>query len=175
MAGPVLSPTDLAAALRRLEDARAWTRELRRGYRKVGTKAAGWARAEMRGHELAQVRRAARAVRGSSTSTSARISVGGRSVPGALAAVWGTKGPTGWYAGWRNGQMDERRRFGYRGAARARPNQPAWVGNSWQMATRGQGPRGLNDALADNQGELLDMFAAEAESVMGRAFGGRAR
>lgn len=171
----VVTPAQLAEALRELEDGKTWTRELRRGYRRVGTVAAGWARAEMRGHESRQVQRAARAVRGSSTSTSARINVGGRAVPGALAATWGTKGPSGWYAGWRNGEMDERRRFGYSAAARARSNNPPWVGNTWRVATKGEGPRGINDALADNTDKLLDLFAEEAETVLGKALGGRAK
>lgn len=169
MAGPSMSPAQFARELRQLENGQRFTADLRKSYRRIGTKAAGWARDEMRSSGDRQLARSAGAVRGSASAASARISVGGASVPGALAAVWGTKGPTGWYAGWYKGQIDPERRVGFmRGVIS--PNNPRWIGNTWTVATRGQGPRGINDALADHQPEIQAEVVTEMDRMMARAF-----
>lgn len=161
-----LSPDRLAAAVRTLENPKAWTNELRKRYRKVGTKYAGRARNRMRSGP-AWLGRAAGAVRGGATATAATIKTGGRSVPGAAAAIYGTKGPTGWLGGWRNGVIEPNRRAGF---AEYR-NQPPWVRADWTVATKGEGPRGINDQLADDVDDIREDFAEAAFEMFSRAFG----
>lgn len=170
MPAPAYTPTELAAALRKLDNASAWTRKLRKRYRKVGTLAARWARQELRsggGGRDGSPRRlaaAAGAIRGSSTATAATVSAGGRAVPHALATIWGTKGPTGWAAGWYRGEVAPARRAGF--AAAGVMNNPRWVGANWTVATRGTGPRGINDALAKHEDDLAEEFlSAVVESI----------
>jgi hypothetical protein len=154
VAAGAVSPQKFAADLRELSDGKYWTKELRKSYRRIGTKAAGYSRDEMRKGDR-QLARAAGATRGSSTTLTARVSVGGASVPGALAAVWGTKGRTGWFAAprYRTGR-----------------NNPPWIGNNWTVATKGQGPRGINDALADHIDDLRDEVAVEVDRIAAKAF-----
>lgn len=173
MAVGAVSPQQFAAELRELSNGQYWTRELRRSYRRIGTKAAGYSRDAMRSSGDRQVARAAQATRGSATTLSARVSVGGRAVPGAVAAVWGHRGPTGWYAGWRNGAVDEARRRGYARTAVYKSNNPFWIGNNWTVAVKGQGPRGINDALADHIDDLRDEVAVEVDRMAARAFPNR--
>lgn len=52
--------------------------------------------------------------------------------PAALVAFWGAKKRTGWNAG--HG---------------GKPQHPKWVGNTWGVGVKGQGPYALNDAIAD--------------------------
>lgn len=178
MAVGAVSPAKFAADLRELSNGQYWTKELRRSYRRIGTKAAGYSRDAMRSGNLRgggnrQVARAARATRGSATSLSARVSVGGQAVPGAVAAVWGHRGPTGWYGGWRNGAVDEQRRRGYARTAVFRPNNPFWIGNNWTVGVKGQGPRGINEALADHIDDLRGEVAVEVDRIAARAFPNR--
>lgn len=173
MAGPTYTPTELAAALRQLDNAREWTRKLRKRYRQVGTLAAKWARAELRsggGGRDGSPRRlaaAAGAIRGGSTATAATVSAGGRSVPHALATIWGTKGPTGWAGGWYRGTVEPARRAGF--AATGVLNNPRWVGSNWTVATRGSGPRGINDALAKHEDDLADQFLTAVVDTIAEA------
>lgn len=177
MADATRTPQQLAADLRGLANGKQWRSALTKAYRPIGTKAAQWARAEMRSGD-AQLARASRVIRGSASQTGARINVGGAREPGALAFVWGTKGPTGWYAGWYtppgHGPGDQRkdraRAHGYRWAARRNPNNPRWVGNTWTIGRMGEGPRGLNDALAKNQPQIVDEVTKVIDSFSARAF-----
>jgi len=164
-----MTPTEFAAALRKLDNPRHWTNALRKEYRKVGTAAARWSRDEMRGgsRSNARVARAAPAVRGGATATGATVSVGGKAVGGSLAAVWGTKRHTGWYGGWENGAINPAKAAGFAGGP---PNNLPWVGNDWTVATKGSGPRGVNDALAKHQPQIEGMFLDAAMEFMGRAF-----
>lgn len=171
--GPGVTPAEFAAALRKLDEPKAWTNELRRGYRKVGTKTASWTRAEMRSGSRgggARLARAAGAVRGGATATAATVSVGGKSVPGAVAAVWGTKREhTGWAAGWYRGEINPNRAAGFAGTRR---NTLPWVGANWQPGVAGSGPRGLNDAIAKHEPEIVTEFEDAMWRTMSRAFPG---
>lgn len=151
-----LSPEEVVRGFELLADPKAWRKEARKTYRKVGTVAAKYARAAMREGD-AQLAGSARAVRGTSNTTSASLGVSNRVVPYALAATWGTKGRTGWYAAER-----------FDGG---RPNNPPWVGASWTVATAGEGPRGINDALAAHEDELVQLFADQVLDLATRAFG----
>jgi hypothetical protein len=173
-----MTPTEFAAALRKLDNPREWTNALRKEYRKVGTLAAKWARAEMRSGTRggARVARVAAGVRGSSTATGATVSVGGKNPPGTLAAVWGTKKEhTGWLGGWMGpgkgasgpSHINPNKAAGYADAPR---NTLPWVGANWTVATAGTGPRGVNDALAKHEPELVQEFEDAAFAFMGRAF-----
>ncbi len=162
-----LTPQELTRALQLLARDDSWKKELRKLYAKLGRKGAAWARAELKG-QPAQIARAAAAVRGGSSSTQARVGASSKAVPNALAAIWGTKGGTGWAGGWYDKQYVPSRAAAY--AAAGTRNNPPWVGNDWTVATRGQGPRGINSALADHQDELVDMFADAALDVVTRAF-----
>jgi len=165
-----MTPTELEAALRKLGSPEFTTKALRKEYRKVGTKAAGLARSEMRAGARggARVARAAPAVRGSATARGATLSMGGKAVPGALAAIWGTKKThTGWAGGWENGAINPAKAAGMAGSKR---NTLEWIGDGWTVATAGQGPRGVNDALAKHQPQIEGMFLDAAMEFMGRAF-----
>jgi hypothetical protein len=67
----------------------------------------------------------------------------------------GTKGRTGWFAAprYRTGR-----------------NNPPWIGNNWTVATKGQGPRGINDALADHIDDLRGEVAVEVDRMAAKAF-----
>ena len=169
MAGP-LTPTQLAEELRALADPKGWERELRKTYRKVGTKAAGFARAEMRSGGDRQLAAAARAVRGASTLTAATLAVtASKSVPFALVAVYGKAGRTGWneYSYSAAGV-----RLGPRAYRNGKRQHPAWITNQWTVATPGQGPRGINTALSVHLPELVEDFAVASSDFIGRALPG---
>lgn len=156
-AGRPLSAEEVARGFELLANPNEWRKEARRTYRRVGTQAARWAREEMRSSGDRQLAGAARGVRGNATPTEASVGVQRSSkVPYALAATWGTKGHTGWYAARR-----------YDGGP---PNNPPWIGNTWPIAVRGQGPRGLNDALATHLDDLGALFALEVSGLAARAF-----
>ena len=95
-----MTPTEFAAALRKLDNPREWTNALRKEYRKVGT-------------------------------------------------------------------LAPNRAAGYADAPR---NTLPWVGANWTVSTAGTGPRGVNDALAKHEPELVQEFEDAAFAFMGRAF-----
>lgn len=173
-----MTPTEFEAAVRKLANPSFTTKELRKAYRPVGTKAARFARAEMRSGSRggARVARAAPAVRGSATARGATLSMGGKNPPGALAAIYGTKKEhTGWLGGWVGpgkgasgpSYINPNKAAGYADAPR---NTLPWVGSSWTVATAGSGPRGVNDALARHQDELVQEFGDVMFAAMGRVF-----
>jgi hypothetical protein len=179
MAGE-MTPAQLVAELRPLANGQELTKEVRRALSRIGGRAANDARAEMRASGDRQLARAADTVRGSATNTAARVRVGGRAVPFALAAVWGKKGPTGWYAGWytpttkhgTKGQkrLDPQRRRGFARAAMLYPNNPRWIGQDWTVADPSGGPRGLNRALNRNQRVYQGEIVTELDRITARAF-----
>ena len=160
MAGSALSPAQMAEALRRLGREQEWRKDLRRAYRPIANLGANLSRKNMRGSGDRQLMRAASGVRANATSSAANVRVSGR-VPtsttpmSALAPVFGTRGRTGWFA---------------RPQYRSGRNNPPWIGNNWTPGVRGQGPRGINDALADGQERILDEFEKSALETLGRAF-----
>ncbi len=155
-----MSPQMMAQALRRLSTDPEWQKEIRKAYRPVANLGADLSRKNMRGSGDRQLVRAAAGVRANATQRAANVRVGGR-VPtsttpmSALAPVFGTRGRTGWFAAPR-----------YRTGA----NNPPWIGNNWDPGVRGQGPRGINDALADGTEQILDEFEKAAWATLARAF-----
>lgn len=106
-------------------------KELRKSHKGVAKKAQGWTRAAAAAGSPQQ-RRAANAIKASSTSTAARLDIKpGARTAGALGTFYGAK---------------RYRQF------------PAWVGASWRPATRGEGPYAINDALAKHEGDILTEF-----------------
>lgn len=157
-----LTPEQMVKALGMLAADAEWKRELRTTYREVAKVGAGLGRAGMRSSGKRQLIAAARGVRGASNSTAGYVRVSGR-VPtsttpmSALAPVFGTKGPTGWLANARHAGTTAR-------------NNPSWIGASWRVAVRGEGPRGINDALAAGTDQMVAEFEKGALKLIDRAF-----
>lgn len=171
MAPPrALTPEQLASALGRLGESKRWRDELRKANRPVARRAAADVRSEMRSSGDRQLAAAARAVRPRVDPTSAAVAVtANATVPFALAATWGRKGRrTGWNAWVYDGRGNPVRVRRVRAASGLRQHPP-WVGNTWTVATRGEGPRGVNDALADHIDDYRDEHAQAALSVIVRA------
>ena len=165
-----LSPAEFAHALSKLDDPKDWRKKLRKVYRQVGNASVKWARAEMRGSDR-QLAAAARFLRANASTTTTSLVTSNRQHGPMLVAVWGTKKKLGWYGGWTriDGESvwDEDKAKGFEDGP---PNAPGWVGDSWTVATEGQGPRGINDALARHQDEMLDIFATASMDLIMRAF-----
>ena len=171
----VLSPAEFAHALKSLEDPKAWRKELRRLHRKVANAATKYSRAEMRSGSdrfARQLAASAKYLRANANTTGAALVISNRQWAPMLVAVWGTKKKLGWYGGWTKDALgypvwDPQIAAGFEGG---KPNAAGWIGNNWTVATRGQGPRGINDALAKHQGDLLDIAAQESMDLIARAF-----
>lgn len=143
--------TGLAAfrkELKTLENPRQWTTELGRLNRTIARQAADDAQAEARAMGGPQ-RHFADAIKGYGSAAAARIRIADER---ANAAFWGAKQRTGWNAGNRTA------------------NQPDWVGASWDVAVRGQGPIAINDAIADKADEYAAAYADGFIEISGRAF-----
>lgn len=132
---------------------KAGRKEIRKTYRTVGKLGVGLARAEMRRGDR-QLAAVAGRLRGTGSTTGARISVP-RGRP--AAAVYGTEKRTGWLGNARHRTTTAR-------------NNPPWVGSTWRVATKGEGPRGVNDALADGQDKIVKEFEKAATETINRAF-----
>jgi hypothetical protein len=52
----------------------------------------------------------------------------------------------------------------------SRPQHPAWVGNSWAVGVVGQGPYGINPAIAHHMPEILAEYERVTDDVFKRAF-----
>lgn len=151
-----LSPEQMVKALGLLTTQGGWDKEIRKAHAPASNVAAKAARGAMRsgGRQLA---RAARGVRSAPTRSQARLAVKPTAaVPYVLVATWGSLRRTGFYA---QGK--------YAGATR---QHPAWVGNSWQVATRGQGPYGINDGLAGGVDEIRAAYEKAVMDLLNRAF-----
>jgi hypothetical protein len=156
-----LTPSQMAAALGVLAKDKEWRKELRKANRQAPLIAVRHARSRMRSGSDRQLAAAAAAVKAGSNATAGYVRVSGRvktstKPMSALAPVWGTKKRTGWFA-------DER----YDGSSKR--NNPKWVGNDWKVGGP-DGPRGVNPAIADAEGEIMDAFVEAASSLIDRAF-----
>ena len=157
-----MSPQQFSRAIALLARDRSWRPELKRAYRPVSNLAARMSRAEMRTSGDRQLAAAARGVRGNASALGAQIRVSGR-VPtstttmSALAPVYGTKGRTGWFA---------KPRYAMSGSR----NNPSWIGNNWTVGVRGEGPRGVNAAIAEGQEQIVDEFETATVAMLKRAF-----
>jgi hypothetical protein len=98
--------------------------------------------------------KAAGSIRGYATQTQASIGFPSGGIAG--AAFWGTLRRTGWYAAAR-----------YAGSP---PNNPKWVGNSWEPGVAGQGPYAINDALADALPDIDEKYLDIIDELAKRAF-----
>ena len=155
---------DAAVQIRGLKEFRAalkaagagYPKELRAVHKQVADTTAGRARSIAEG--LGGVHaRAAKAIKGYATQTEARLgSHPSASVPEANVAVWGAKRRTGWYAA---------RRY-----AGGRPQHPPWVGNSWTVAERGQGPYALNQAVSEEADHIVELYAEAFDRLTAKAF-----
>jgi hypothetical protein len=150
----VVGLTDLRRALQSMEG--EWPRALTRVHREIAKRAERAARAEASRMGGVQAK-AAGAIKGTGTGREARIQVKpGARTRMANVAFWGAKRRTGWAA---------RERY-----ARARRQHPSWVGNTWGVAERGEGPYAINDALADELPEILREYELMLERLVQQAF-----
>jgi hypothetical protein len=154
--GPeIIGLPEFRRALRAL--GREWPRELRKVNKTIADEAVALARSDAaeRGGVWAK---AAKAIRARATQNEARIAVRpGPKYPFALAAFWGMKRRTGWYGA---------KRFRGSGGHQHAP----WVGASWRVAERGEGPYVINDALARYRPRLLDRYAEMLDRLHAEAF-----
>jgi hypothetical protein len=98
--------------------------------------------------------KAAGQIKGYATQTQASVGFPSGGVAG--AAFWGTLRRTGWYAAAR-----------YAGSTR---QHPRWIGNSWEPGVAGQGPRAINDALADYLPNMEARYLDMIDDLTRRAF-----
>ena len=49
-------------------------------------------------------------------------------------------------------------------------NNPSWIGNNWTVGVRGEGPRGVNAAIAEGQEQIVDEFETATVAMLKRAF-----
>lgn len=149
---------ELAAALKRFPAVSK--RELARSNRSVARKGRGYARqgAERKGPVQ---RKMAKGIGSTANAKQAALTVRNTpSAPGATVAFYGAKRRTGWYAAPQ-----------YR-ASTARQHPP-WIGTAWTPAVRGQGPYGINDALAEHIGDLQRDYYRGQWEVLVRSTGSR--
>ncbi len=136
----------------------AWPRELRGINKAVADRARDWARGEATA--LGGVHaKSAGGIKSYATATQAKVgvTVGDRRYPAAAVAAWGAKRRTGWYAA---------RRYHSSHAAQ----HPPWVGNTWDVGVAGQGPYGINSAIAHHERALAEMYLDGLEQLAQRAF-----
>lgn len=152
MALSKLTPEQLASTMAKLGTTKELRKELRKAWRPVGAIAIKHVRPKMRGGSDKQLAAVAGKVRAGTSTAGARLTVPtGRPA----AAVWGTKGPTGWLARQKGTELR---------------NNPVWIGNSWTVATTGEGPRGVNDGLAEATDEIIAKVAEVHMEAISKAF-----
>lgn len=119
-----------------------WPKALRDVNKEVGEAAAEWARGGASGAG-GVVAKSAFSIVGAGTQTGARIRWGGSGYEFADGAFMG---------------------------ALQYPQFRQWVGSSWKVAEFGQGPFGINDALAARKEEIGEMYLDALEDLAARAF-----
>jgi hypothetical protein len=130
-----------------------WGRELSKVHREIAKDVQGKAQSTARGMGRQQSREAG-AIKASGTQSAAALSVVQSSrYPFANVAFWGKIKRTGWYAG------------GH-GRAQSLP----WVGNTWQVGVKGEGPYALNEAVADRLPQIMHNYEQMLDALMHRAF-----
>lgn len=141
--------------LRKLEDSKAWTKELAAGNRGIAKELEP--KAQARARSLGgQQRHFAGAIRGYGTAASARL---GLSAAGKKQSNWGANA-----ANW--GVIDNI-------SGRNRGTTPnlkvPWVGNTWDIAT-GQGPTAIVDTIVAETPYVIKTYGGVIDSVSRRAF-----
>jgi hypothetical protein len=151
----ILGIKELRRELRRLGP--EWPKQLRKAHKELADWEAG--RAQSRARSMGGVfARAATAIKGSGTQRQASISVRPTAKnPMAHAAFWGAKRQSGWYNAAR-----------YRGSRGQQ--HPTWVGNTWDVARRGQGPYAINEQLAADVDEIEARYTELIDDLFRRAF-----
>ncbi len=136
----------------------AFTRELSKTHREIAKRAGVASRAKAQGLGPQQ-RREAGAIGWSGTMTGAVVRVAQSArYPFANPAFWGRMRRTGWYASkWATSHS---------GRAQGLP----WVGSSWDVGVRGQGPYAINDAIADELPSIMKDYSAALDDLFRRAF-----
>ena len=135
----------------------AWPKELAKLHRQIAVKVAARAASNVAGLPSAQQRKAAGNVRGRGSAAAARIAVvPSASVPWAKAAIWGSKGRSGWYAAPKYAGLSGRQ-------------FPAWVGSSWQAGGPG-GPYGVNAAVRSEAPWIEAKYLSGVDELYHRAF-----
>lgn len=144
----VVGLAELRKELRKLDDPKAWTKELGRANKDIARKAQAWssAAASGMGGPFAHFSGAIRARGG---VTGARLAV----QPQSNATFWGARKRTGWNAG-----------------NDGRPQHPKWVGNSWDVAVAGTGPYAINNALAAHVSDIENKYGDAVDDITRRAF-----
>lgn len=134
-----------------------WDAALSLAHQKIASKGAAYARAQARGMGGVQAKSAS-AIGERHDARRATVAVLPSRYLDAMAnvAFWGAKRHTGWYS---------RRRY-----SDSTPQHPKWIGNSWEVAVRGQGPYAINDALATHRERLLDEYLVELDRISKEAF-----
>lgn len=144
-----------------------WGKEVSKVNREVKNAVVKWGREDLT--RLGGVhRKSARGLTGwaSQKSASAGVKPGGR-YPWATVGVWGALKRTGWYAAPRYARRSIMSRIRRR---KSGTQHPAWVGADWQVGKKGEGPYGLNEAIADHVDEIAEMHRDGLLKVAARAF-----
>lgn len=137
--------------LKELSDSeRKWHLELAKSNRVVAKRAATDARGVARPMGGQQQHFEA-AIIGKATPADVRIQIRD---PKANAAFWGAKQDK---TGWNEGNAGD-------------PNQPKWIGNTWDVAVKGQGPIAINDSLADNLDSYIEDIWDGIDRVVAEAY-----
>ena len=101
---------------------------------------------------------AAGAITGRATASAASVGVARTSrAPMALPAFWGAKARTGWFA--------NPLKYGEYGT-----QHPAWVGNTWEAATRTGGPYVINYTLLEELDEVVELYGDAIDVLSSAAF-----
>lgn len=148
--------TEFRRALRAMDP--AFARELSKTHRGIAKRAGMASRTKAQSLGAPQ-RREAGAIGWSGTMTGAvvRVSQSAR-FPFANPTFWGRTSRTGWYA--------EKWAASHSGRAQGLP----WVGSSWDVGVRGQGPYAINDAIADELPSIMKDYSEALDDLFGRAF-----
>lgn len=140
-------------------DGKRPTRRLTMAYKSISEWVANESRSRARGGLPMQEKMAAGIKGSASVSRGAQIKVTNTSsTPAAVAAVWGQKKRSGWFG--------TKKFKDYSGQTQG---FLPWVGASWKVGVRGEGPYFINETIADNSdrivGDLRDAIAAAARDV----------
>jgi len=141
--------------LKKLEEPKAWTRELTATHKLIARDVTAKARTKAEGMG-GPYRHFARAIRGYGTQTSARVGIGsagrGQRNWGANATFWGVKDPV---SGWNRSRT---------------PNLVTeWVGAQWDIAP-GQGPVAIVDTIVAETPHIIERYGDALEDITRRAF-----
>lgn len=105
-----------------------------------------------------------------SYATQTQASVGFIEQDLANVAFWGTKRRSGWY-NWKrylSNQQTWPDRTAWVGGNHSDKQHPPWIGNTWDVAVLGEGPYAINDALAENEERLKQMYLDDLDEFAKR-------